>query len=404
MSLMPVQTALDMILASVQQFTAVESLSIYEAQGRVLAQDLHAKRSQPPVNMSAMDGYAVRHTDIINTPARLKMVGESAAGHECASLVLPQTCIRIFTGAALPLGADTVVMQENTLQNSDEITFLEAPVRGKNIRAEGSDFKLNQVLLSAGTRLGAAELALAAAMNHATVQVHKRPRVGILATGDELVEAGGNPLPHQIVSSNTLAVAALAREAGAEVVNLGIAPDNLDILSDIIAKARDLNLDVLVTSGGASVGAHDLVQHALVTLGCTPDFWRIAMRPGKPMMFGQLGAMRVLGLPGNPVASFVCSKMFLQPLLQAMAGDKNAAKDLSRPALLGCDVPANDKRQDYMRAKAKHCCTGLPVITPFATQDSAMLSTLAKADALLIREPYAVAGKTGDVCRVLWLD
>jgi molybdopterin molybdotransferase len=403
MSLLPVQDALALILASANHTTTIESISIHAAYGRILATDLHAKRTQPPVAMSAMDGYAVRFCDMTTTPAPLKLIGQSAAGCGFIGELAPKTCIRIFTGAPIPNGADTVIIQENTTQNNDQITILDAPTKGKNIRNKGIDFCKDDLLLAAGTHLGAAELALAAAMNHSSIDVHKRPRIGILATGDELVEAGTSPLPHQIISSNTLSISALAQESGAEIIDLGIAPDNIDILATIISKAHDMQLDVLVTSGGASVGDHDLVQDALHSLGCAPDFWRIAMRPGKPMMFGKLGNMRVLGLPGNPVASYVCSLIFLQPLIRALQGDPDAGRDISQVAILGCDMPENDKRQDYLRASAVFSNNALPVVTPFEMQDSSMLSTLAKADCLLIREPFAAVAKGGDLCRVIVL-
>ncbi len=403
MNLLPIQTALDLILSSVGVGTALETLSLNNAYGRILAKNLHAKRTQPPVSMSAMDGYAVRFVDIANTPAPLTLIGQSAAGLGFEGEVPAQTCIRIFTGAPMPKGADTVVIQENTTQIDNQITILEATDIGKNIREAGIDFRENELLLPLGTCLGAGELALAAAMNHATLDVRKRPRIGILATGDELVEAGTTPLPHQIISSNTYTIGALAQKAGAETIDLGIAADNLDALMSLISKARDMQLDVLVTSGGASVGDHDLVQKALAALGCQPDFWRIAMRPGKPMMFGTLGTMRVLGLPGNPVAAYVCSLVFLQPLIRALQGDTLVASDKGEPAILGCDVKANDKRQDYMRARAVFSNNALPVVTTFEIQDSSMLSTLAKANCLLIREPFVKAAKAGDMCRVIRL-
>ncbi len=403
MSLLPVQDALNQILTSARQDTGVETISLYNAHNRTLATDLHAKRIQPPEDMSAMDGYAVRIADLETLPATLTLLGQSAAGNGFKGELSTKTCVRIFTGAPIPPGADTVIIQENTTVNGADITVLNAHEKGKNIRKAGIDFNQGDMLLPSGTRLGAAQLALAASMNHATLNVRKRPRIGILATGDELVEAGSELLPNQIISSNNFGIAALAQEAGAEIFDLGITPDNLQILIETIQKAQQLNLDVLVTLGGASVGDHDLVQDALQALGCTPDFWRIAMRPGKPMMFGSLSKMRVLGLPGNPVASHICGLIFLQPLLRALVGDPNAGEDKSQPARLGCNIAANDKRQDYIRCSAMFSPTALPVVTPFKVQDSSMLSTLAKADALLIREPFARAGKAGDLCKIIVL-
>ncbi len=403
MSLLPVNNALGLVLASAGNGTGIETISIKNAFGRTLAADLHAKRTQPPMDVSAMDGYAVRAVDIGTTPVTLKLLGQSAAGHGFYEDVLPQSSIRIFTGAPLPHGTDTVVIQENTIQNGETITVLEAPEKGKNIRRAGIDFNEGNMLLASGTHLGAAQIALAASMNHATLKVRKRPRIGILATGDELVEPGMELQTNQIISSNNFAVASLAQEAGAEIFDLGIATDDLKTLSATIMQANTLELDVLVTLGGASVGDHDLVQKALQTLGCTPDFWRIAMRPGKPMMFCTLGRMRVLGLPGNPVASFVCALIFLKPLVLALLGNPNAVADISQPAILGCDVQSNDRRQDYLRSSAVFANNVLPVVTPFEMQDSSMLSTLAKADAFLIREPFAKAANAGDICRIIRL-
>ena len=404
MSLLPVQDALALVIASAGNGTGIETISIDNAFGRTLAADLYARRTQPPIDVSAMDGYAIYAGDVVDVLTTLKIIGQSAAGHGFEGHVVPGTCVRIFTGAQLPTGADTVVIQENATQNGAGITILQAPEKGKNIRRAGIDFSEGDKLLAAGTRLGAAQLALTASMNYATLNVRRRPRIGILATGDELVVPGANLLPNQIISSNNFAISALAKEAGAEIFDLGIAPDNLETLTQIIAQAQNLELDVLVTLGGASVGDHDLVQQALQMLGCTPDFWRIAMRPGKPMMFGTLGKMRVLGLPGNPVASFVCGLIFLKPLVFALLGNPNASTDTSQPAILGCNVQANDKRQDYLRANAIFTNNGLPVVTPFAMQDSSMLSALSNANALLIREPFAKAGKEGDLCRVIKLD
>ncbi len=411
MDLLPVQEALDKILAAAGNGTATETIPVTQAFGRTLAQDLLAQRTQPPVALSAMDGYAVRAADIANIPSTLSLAGESAAGHSFAGKVLPGSCVRIFTGAPVPDGADTVVIQENVVRDGSSITILSATAKGRHIRAAGIDFSAGERLLPAGTRLDAASLSLAAAMNHSEISVRKRPRIGILATGDELVAPGSSLTQSQIIASNNLAVGAIANEAGTEVFDLGIAVDQIDVIADKIQQARDLDLDVLVTLGGASVGDHDLVQKALLEHGVTPDFWRIAMRPGKPMMFGKLpgsgkspiSEMKILGLPGNPVASYVCALIFLKPLLRALVDDPDAGRDWSEPAVLGRDLPANDKRQDYLRATLVFSQTALPVVTPFALQDSSILSSLAKADALLIREPFAPAEKMGNLCRILRL-
>ena len=404
--LLPVADALARILASAGVGTAAASLPLAQCGGLTLANTLRATRTQPPFAASAMDGYAARAADVVDAPSPLKIVGESAAGRHYQGKVERGTCVRIFTGAPVPEGADIVVIQEDTSREGDTLTVKLPITEGRHIRQAGIDFKKDDPLLVAGTRLDAAKLALAAAMNHGKISVRSRPRIGIVATGDELVPPGGMPGPDQIISSNTLSIAALAREAGAEVFDLGIAADTIDSLEAMFERGLALSLDVLVTSGGASVGDHDLVQAMLKTRGLDLDFWRIAMRPGKPMMFGIFKGnaglpMRILGLPGNPVASYVCSLMFLTPLLRALVGDLEAGRDRSEPAILAVDLKANDKRQDFLRATLEPHSDGLPWARPFAVQDSSMLSVLAQSQALLIRAPFAPAAKAGEPCRVI---
>ena len=404
--LLPVADALARILASASPLTEPATLPLAQCQGLTLAETLAATRTQPPFAASAMDGYAARSVDVVDAPSPLRIIGESAAGRRYAGTVEPGTCVRIFTGAPVPEGADIVVIQEDTERQGDTLTVKLPITEGRHIRQAGVDFKKDDPLLPAGTRLDAAKLALAAAMNHAKVPVRNRPRIGIVATGDELVPPGGGPGPDQIICSNTLSIAALAREAGAEVFDLGIAADTIDSLEAMFEHGLTLGLDVLVTSGGASVGDHDLVQAMLKNRGLDLDFWRIAMRPGKPMMFGVFERraarpMRILGLPGNPVASYVCSLIFLMPLLRALLGDPEAARDRSEPALLAVDLKANDKRQDFLRATLRQQSNGLPLVTPFALQDSSMLSVLAASHALVIRAPFAPAAKAGDTCHII---
>jgi molybdopterin molybdotransferase len=310
--------------------------------------------------------------------------------------------VRIFTGAPLPEGADTVVIQENTTSEGDAVTVLEAEAPGRNIRRAGLDFTEGDMLLARGLRLGPCELALAAAMNHGTVPVTRRPRVALLATGDELVKPGEAPGPDQIVTSNTYAVGAYAQAAGAEVIDLGIAGDTFAAIEAGIRAARDAGADVLVTLGGASVGDHDLVQTALANEGMELGFWKIAMRPGKPLMQGRIGDMRILGLPGNPVSAIVCGVLFLVPLIRALAGDSQAGEDPSEAAVLGCELPANDSREDYLRATLQPGA-GAPVATPFGRQDSSMLRVLARSHCLVVRPPQAPAAKAGDPCRIIRL-
>jgi len=350
-----------------------------------------------------MDGYAVRAQDLAKAPVTLDVVGTSAAGHAYAGRIGPGQAARIFTGAPVPDGADTVVIQEDTEAQGSSVKCLQAEPVGRNIRRAGLDFAQGEVLLPKGRRLGPCELALAAAMNHGALPVARKPLVALLATGDELVAPGESPGPDQIVASNTYAVQAYAQAAGADTLDLGIAQDNFAALESAIRRARNAGADVLVTLGGASVGDHDLVQTALAREGMELGFWKIAMRPGKPLMHGRLGDMRILGLPGNPVSAIVCGVLFLVPLIRALLGDPDAGRDNSEAAILGCDLGPNDGRQDYLRATLAPGGGGLPVATPFGRQDSSMLRVLAQSECLVVRAPRAQAARQGDAARVLRL-
>jgi molybdopterin molybdotransferase len=401
--LLPVAEALARVLDSARQPLPAEQAALSDARGRTLAQDLAALRTQPPFPASAMDGYAVRAADIAQVPARLRVVGASAAGLRHSGTVGPGEAVRIFTGAPVPDGADTILIQENTRTEGGMVVALESETAGRYVRRAGLDFAQGDVLLTRGRRLGPPELALAAAMNHPTLPVTRRPRVALLATGDELVRPGENPGPDQIVASNTYAVAAYAEAAGAEVIDLGIAGDRFADLERSIRAAREAAADVLVTLGGASVGDHDLVQTALSREGMELGFWRIAMRPGKPLMHGRIGDMRILGLPGNPVSAIVCGLLFLVPLVRALSGDPDAAADRSEIAILDEALPANDSRQDYMRAHIVGQRDGHPLVEAFGRQDSSMLRVLAEAECLIIRDAHAPAAAAGDACRIMRL-
>jgi len=311
-----------------------EAVPIDAAAGRVLAADLVARRTQPPFDASAMDGYAVRGADVAAIPARLRLLGTAAAGHGFHGAVGPGDAVRIFTGAPMPAGADTVVLQENTtVETEGMVTVTTVTETGRHRRKAGLDFTEGERGLAAGTVLDFRAVSLAAAMNHATVPAVRRPRVAIVSTGDELVPPGGEPGPDQIVASNHVGVAALVARAGGVPLMLGIAGDTLEALAGAVERAETARADILVTLGGASVGDHDLVQTALGAAGMQLDFWRIAMRPGKPLMYGRLGRMRVLGLPGNPVSSLVCGLLFLEPLVAALGG-RPSGPPTSEPALL----------------------------------------------------------------------
>lgn len=398
--LLPVDEALARILAAAGKLD-VETVALGAAGGRVLAAALHAKRQQPPFASSAMDGYAVRAADVARVPVTLKLVGQSAAGHAFPGQVDAGEAVRIFTGAPVPKGADSVVIQENTISGGSAVEIIETVAFGKNIRKAGLDFNDGDLLLKSGRVLDPSALALAASANYPTVQLFRQPRVAILATGDELVNPGDDHRPDQIIASNSFGLAEIIRQAGAMAIDLGIAEDRLDALSDAFDRAIVAKADILVTLGGASVGDHDLVQPALAAKGMQLDFWKIALRPGKPLMFGRLKDMNILGLPGNPVASLICGHIFLVPLIRAMLGRPNVP-DLSA-AVLGSDMDANDQRQDYVRASVVKGADGTLTATPFPTQDSSMLKFLADANGLIIREPHAPAIRTGGVCKVLML-
>jgi molybdopterin molybdotransferase len=400
--LLPVEAALARILAGAQVLSA-ETVSITNAAGRFLAEPLVARRTQPPFPASAMDGYAVRAEDTAAPPATLRLIGESVAGRGFRGTVTEGTCARIFTGAPLPDGADAIVIQENAEATDAGIRVAEAIRPGRHVRPLGLDFREGESLAAAGTQLDPRLIGLAAAMGYPTLRVARRPRVAILATGDELVHPGRPAGPDQIVVSNNYALAALVVGAGASAHDFGIARDTPEALADALAAIAKSDLDVLVTIGGASVGDHDLVQLALRNEGLELGFWRIAMRPGKPLLHGTLGRTAVLGLPGNPVSSYVCGRIFLVPLLRALQGDPSAGTDPSEPARLGVALPQNDERQDYLRATLSFPPDDLPVATPAGTQDSSMLRTLVTSDALVIRPPHAPASPAGSICRMIRL-
>ncbi|MET0629889.1 MAG: gephyrin-like molybdotransferase Glp [Xanthobacteraceae bacterium] len=399
--LLSVADALARVLADAKPLPA-EQAALTDAHCRVLADDVAALRTQPPQDLSAMDGYAVRAASVVTVPATLKVIGEVAAGHPFGGSVGGGEAARIFTGGVVPPGADTIVIQENTTRDGDTVVVTSGSPAGKHIRRAGLDFKQGAVLLAKGRRLTDRDLMLAAAMNNPTLPVHRRPRVAVFGTGDELVPPGATPGPGEIVYSNGFALMALARSAGAEVIDLGIVPDKVDATVAAIRKAREAKADVLLTSGGASVGDHDLVQKGLAAEGLALSFWRIALRPGRPMMHGRLGGMQVLGVPGNPVSAFVCAVLFLVPLIRRLSGCADV-EPRSESAKIGLDLPANDERADYMRATLSAGSDGTLVATPIPVQDSSMMAALANADCLVIREPFAPAVKAGSDCAILRL-
>ncbi|MCP8893345.1 molybdopterin molybdotransferase MoeA [Shinella daejeonensis] len=402
MALLPVADALDRLLADAAPVARTERIALADAEGRILAEDLAARLTQPPFDNSAMDGYAVRHADIAEPGSVLRVVGQAAAGHFFEGTAGPGEAVRIFTGAPLPAFADTVLLQEDAERLEDgriRTTFVTA--KGRHIRRRGQDFTEGETVLQTGQRLDAGRLTVAAAMNHPAVVVRARPRVALLATGDELVAVGTTPGPGRIIASNSFGVAAIARAAGAEVIDLGIVADDRGALLAAVGQVRDLGIDVLVTLGGASVGDHDLVQPVLREAGMELDFWRIAMRPGKPLMVGRMAGVRVVGLPGNPVSSLVCSTLFLEPLVRRLAG--LPPLDRLRRAVTATPLRQNEHRQDYMRASLSRTPSGEWAATPFDKQDSSMMKDFARSDALIVRPPFAPPAAAGEACDILLL-
>jgi len=386
-----VEEALSRLLAPLEKLP-LEQISIVDAIGRVLAEDLAARRTQPPFAVSAMDGYAVRAEDVAAVPVELRIVAEVPAGAGFGGHVGPREAARIFTGAPMPAGTDTIVIQEDTQRDGERVRVLEGAARGRYVRREGLDFGEGDVLLPAGRRLTARDIGLAAAMNRPWLFVHRRPRVGILSTGDEIVMPGDPIGPHQIVSSNSLSLAAFVSACGGIPVSVGNAPDDPAALRQVAAATR--GVDLLVTTGGASVGEHDLVREALGADGLELDFWQIAMRPGKPLMVGCYRGTPMVGLPGNPVSTLVCALLFLRPALNRLSGAVSS-EEAAPTARLGTALPKNDRRQDYLRSRLARAADGALEVFPFEVQDSSMMRLLSEADCLVVRPPHAPAIAAG---------
>lgn len=377
-----------------------EQIPVGEAFGRVLAENVTARRTQPPAPLSAMDGYAVRAADVAQIPRHLKIVGAVPAGKSYDGKLGAGEAVRIFTGAPLPVGADAVVIQEDTDRDGDTVIVKESSHVGRHVREAGLDFREGELRLKIGRELTARDVGLAAAMNWPWLRVYRRPRVAILPTGDEIVLPGDPVGPNQIVSSNGFALTALVQACGGIPIALPIAPDDPRALQQVAASAT--GIDLLVTTGGASVGDHDLIRDALGETGLVLDFWQIAMRPGKPLMVGKFRGTPMIGLPGNPVSTMVCSLLFLKPAIEKMSGIEPREPMLQK-ARLASPLKANDRRQDYLRATLTRSADGTLEVRPFSKQDSSMMSLLAAADCLIVRPPHAPAVIAGDPVDVMLL-
>lgn len=398
MSLLPVEDAIAAILKRVPEPVA-ETVAIADAAGRVLLQPVIASHDQPPFNASAMDGYAMRAADVVEGH-RLRLIGISQAGAGFSGTVGADEAVRIFTGAPVPEGADTVIMQEEAKAEAGFVSFT-APARpGHSVRPLGNDFARGQVLVDAGIRLAPMQLAVVAAANAATLQVSSRPRVSLLATGDELVLPGAPLGADQIVASNSFGLRPMLLPYAESVTDHGIARDTRDALRGKLEEIFSGEPDIVITTGGASVGDHDIVQDILLDLGVTLDFWKINMRPGKPLMFGTRGRTLVFGLPGNPVSAMVTAMVFIRPALRKWLGYPEPAP--WRLPLAG-PTPPNTARRHFMRAHLLHTPTG-PQLLPISQTDSGHTSSLARADMLIVQQEHDPGLPAGTVVDAVPLD
>ncbi|MEZ5936302.1 MAG: molybdopterin molybdotransferase MoeA [Alphaproteobacteria bacterium] len=376
---------------------ASEWVALANARGRVLSEDLVATRDQPPQDISAMDGYAVRAADLESGEATLTLIGEAPAGGRFEGEVGPGETVRIFTGGPLPKGADAVALQENARADGARITLTGNVPKGRFIRPAGLDVRKGEAILRAGTLLGARDLGLVAGLNRVWLPVRRRPRIAFLATGDELVRPGEPLGPDRIVTTNSVTLGQMIESWGGIALDLGIIEDRTDAFAAIMPELS--GVDLIVTLGGASVGERDLVRQALGEKGLNLDFWKIAMRPGKPLMFGHVGATPLLGLPGNPVSSAVCAVLFVKAVIRTLQGlDPNPVEV---PAVLGSNLGANDERQDYLRATLAWGADGRLTATPAGRQDSAMYAIFANADCLIKRRPFAEETAAGELVTIL---
>ena len=402
--LLPVDDARARILEGLVPGDA-ERCALAEAMGRVVASDVASRLSLPPEAVSAMDGYAIRVADCQTVGTTLTRIGESAAGRPWDGRLGPGQAVRIFTGAVVPDGADGIILQEDVEAGSETdgavITVNEVPRDGQFIRPAGLDVTAGDIILTAGTVMSARLISLATSAGHTDISVWRRPHIGVLSTGDELVLPGDVPERGQIISSNATYLAAFIRACGAVPVDLGIARDRAGAMLEQV-RAASLPLDMVVTTGGASVGTHDHLVSDLSSAGTELGFWKIAMRPGKPLLHGRIDGIPLLGLPGNPVSSAVCANIFLRPAIAQLSGSKH------RPQMIAAELTEalreNDQRQDYLRSSLRYGEDGRARVTPARKQDSSMISIYANADALIVRPPFDAAKSAGDQVMVMRLD
>jgi molybdopterin molybdotransferase len=405
--LVPADEARAIVLNNVQP-AGQEHVDLASAGNRILSENVSSLRTQPPFDASAMDGYAVQQADIQDLPAHhLQMVGTSRAGEPFDGSLKPGQVVRIFTGAVVPEGADSIVIQENTQRNDTSITILQGVTEGRFIRKAGLDFKTGETLLRRQDILTPNRIALAASMNHDQLPVFNKPRVALIATGDELVMPGGELSHGQIIASNTLGLKVGIENCGGDVLDMGIVADKSRALETAFKTAIDNKCDLIITTGGASVGDHDLVMPSAKACGFDFEIAKIAMRPGKPFLFAKKHTndhvTYLTGLAGNPVSSLIAFNVFVKPLIQLLSG-RNADDIGIQNATLGCNLPENDNRAEFMRATLERDNTGNWLASPFELQDSSMLANLVRANCLVWRPVNAPAASKGDPCEIVLLD
>ena len=399
--LLPVAEAQQRIIDAMPMLP-IEQISVANGFGRTLAEPIISRRNHPPTDVSAMDGYAVRAEDVATLPVELKIVGYAPAGHSFNQKIGPCEAVRIFTGAPIPAGANTIVIQENTEKHGEKVRITSGEATpGKYIRGAGLDFSEGDALLPAGRTLTARDIGLAAAMNVPWLKVRRKPRISILSTGDEIVMPGDPVEQDQIVSSNSLSLAAIVKATGGDPIDLGIAVDRKSELTTLAIGAT--GSDILLTTGGASVGDHDLVRDALGDIGLHINFWKIAMRPGKPLIFGNINNTFLIGLPGNPVSSTVCAIMFVGPAIRKMLGIEPVLPERLQ-ARINHELKENDEREDYLRGILHRDNIGNLEVSAHKIQDSSMYATMARSDVLIVRPPYACRCTKGDLVDIIPLN